>query len=156
MVKRRKKSLFTPWRVVAGAVLLTIIVALGTWLLLAGKDIAVLNPQGIIAEQQRDLIVFTSILSLVVVIPVFTILGVFAWRYRESNTKATYTPDEAENKWLELLWWGIPIIIIAILSVVTWVSTHQLDPYKPIASDKDPIKVQVVALQWILKYFWRL
>lgn len=115
---------------------------------LADKNVAVFNPQGVIAEQQRDLIVFTLLLSLVVVLPVFLMLGIFAWKYRESNTKAKYTPDVDGNKWLEILWWGIPIIIIVILSVVTWITTHQLDPYKSIASDKKPVKVQVVALQW--------
>jgi cytochrome o ubiquinol oxidase subunit 2 len=145
---KHKRTFLTPWRVVVGAILLAVIIGLGVWLLLAGKNIAVFNPQGVVAAHQRDLIVFTLILSLFVVVPVFVMLGAFAWRYREGNTKAKHRPDEDGNKWLEILWWGIPIIIITILSVVTWVSTHQLDPYKPLASSEKPLKVQVVALQW--------
>ncbi|MDB5176832.1 MAG: Ubiquinol oxidase subunit 2 [Candidatus Saccharibacteria bacterium] len=147
-MSRRKKPFMTPWRIVLSLVLGAIIVSLGTWLLLAGKDIPVLNPQGIIAVQQKDLIIFTLILSAIIVIPVFLMLGIFSWKYREGNPNATYTPDIDGNRWLETLWWGIPILIIGILSVVTWVSTHQLDPYKPIASDVKPITVQVIALQW--------
>lgn len=146
---KRKKPLLTPVRVIGASVLLTSIICLATWLFLADKNVAVLNPKGIIASQQVDLMLFTLILSVVVVVPVFAILGLFAWRYREGNTKkVAYAPDEDGNTLLEAIWWGIPIFIIGILSVVTWVSTHQLDPYKSIASDEKAIKVQVVALQW--------
>jgi cytochrome o ubiquinol oxidase subunit 2 len=144
----RKKPFMTPLRIVTIFIFVVIITGLGTWLLLAGKDIAVLNPQGIIASQQKDLIVFTLLLSSVVVIPVFLMLGIISWKYRETNTKARYTPDEDGNRWLETLWWGIPILIIGVLGVVTWVSTHQLDPYKQIASNVKPITVEVIALQW--------
>lgn len=143
-----KKSLLTPLRVTGALLLLaTVTFAVGWWYL-SDKNIAVFNPQGIIATQQKDLILFTLALSLVVVVPVFVMLGVIAWKYREGNEKATYRPDDEGSKWLEIIWWGIPILIIGILSVVTWVSTHQLDPYKSIASAESPVKVQVIALQW--------
>ncbi len=148
MAGRRKKKLFTPARVVLTSIVLLVLVVFATWLYLQGKNVAVLDPQGIIASQQRDLIVFTTLLSIVVVVPVFTMLGMFAWKYREGNTKATYTPDVDGNRWLEFVWWGIPIVIIGILGVITWVTTHQLDPYKKLASNVEPIRVQVVALQW--------
>jgi cytochrome o ubiquinol oxidase subunit 2 len=32
--------------------------------------------------------------------------------------------------------------------VVTWNSSHNLDPYKPLASNVKPLTIQVVALQW--------
>jgi len=41
-----------------------------------------------------------------------------------------------------------PLIIILILSVITWKSSHQLNPFKPLTSDKKPVTIQVVALQW--------
>lgn len=146
-MSKKKRSFFTPVKIIAYIICVSIIAGLGLWLYLADKDVAVFNPQGIIASQQRDLIVFTLLLSVVVVVPVFVLLGVFAWKYREGNG-ARYTPEVEGNRWLEILWWGIPIIIIGILSVVTWVSTHQLDPYKPIESNVKAVKVQVVALQW--------
>ena len=147
MPARRKKFL-TPTKIILGSVLLLGILTLGAWLLIRDANIAVLNPQGVIARQQRDLIVFTTLLSVVVVLPVFTLLGLFAWKYREGNKNATYTPDEDGNKWLEVLWWGVPLIIIVVLGVITWVTTHELDPYKPLKSTVAPLKVQVVALQW--------
>lgn len=147
MVKN-KRRLFTPVRVTGAIVSGLIIFSLVLWLLIHDKTVAVLNPQGIVAAQQKDLIIFTLLLSAVIVIPVFVLLGFFAWKYRESNTKATYTPDVEGNRWLELLWWGIPIIIIGILGYITIKSTHELDPYKPLSSSVQPITVQVVAMQW--------
>lgn len=121
--------------------------ALGWWLL-HDKHIPVLMPSGEIGAQQRDLIVFTVLLAAVVVVPVFVLLTVFALKYREGNTKAGYQPEWGENKWLELIWWGIPIIIIVVLSIVTWMTSHSLDPYRAIKSDKPALEVKVVALQW--------
>ena len=127
------------------ALVAVIVAAVGYF---SGVSIDVLQPQGEVATKQRDLIVFTLGLSLVVIVPVFTMLWLFAWKYREGNTKARYTPDWAESKWLEIIWWGIPIAIIGVLSVITWYSSHDLDPYKPLDSSVRPVKVQVVALQW--------
>jgi cytochrome o ubiquinol oxidase subunit 2 len=127
---------------------LTAIVALGI-LLLYGNNIPVLNPQGIIASRQRDLIIFTVVLSMVVVIPVFILLFMISWKYREGNKKTKkYTPNWDGNKALEAVWWRVPIIIILILSVVTWRTSHELDPYKPLDSAVKPITIEVVALQW--------
>lgn len=113
-----------------------------------GSTFALLQPKGHIAQEQYDLLLFATLLSLVVVVPVFTLLAFIVWRYREGNTKATYKPDWGGNVALELVWWGIPIILIIILAVITWQSSHALDPYKPLDSTKKPIRVQVIALQW--------
>ena len=118
------------------------------WWLLHDQHIAVLMPSGEIGSQQRDLIVFTVLLAAVVVVPVFTLLAVFAMKYRDGNKKAKYEPEWSESRRLEIVWWGIPILIILVLSVVTWVTSHSLDPYRPIKSDKQALEVKVVALQW--------
>jgi cytochrome o ubiquinol oxidase subunit 2 len=31
---------------------------------------------------------------------------------------------------------------------IAWVKTHELDPFKPLESDKKPLRIEVVALQW--------
>lgn len=121
--------------------------ALGWWLL-HDKNIPVLNPTGEIGRQQRDLIVFTVLLAAVVVLPVFTLLAVFSMKYRQDNKKAKYNPEWSESTKLEVIWWGIPILIIIVLSIVTWMTSHSLDPYRAIKSDKPALEVQVVALQW--------
>jgi len=129
--------------------LLVVAIIMAAWSYFKNVNVAVLNPQGTIASQERGLIIFTIILSLVVVIPVFTLLGLIAWKYREKNTnKTTYRPNWDGSRLFETIWWGVPCIIILVLCVVTWQTSHQLDPYKPLNSDVKPITVQVVALQW--------
>ena len=144
---RQKKRLHRRKLAIFVGVLLSVILVLVTGVYLSGKNIAVLNPQGVVADKQLSLILFTTALGLLVVIPVFVMLFVFARKYREGSNEK-YEPNEEGNKKLEFIWWGIPIIIIALLSVVTWYTTHDLDPYKKLASNTKPLTVQVVALQW--------
>lgn len=111
-------------------------------------NFAVLSPKGVIGEQERELIYFALGLSLLVVVPVFALLITFAWKYRASNKKATYQPDLDGSRIAETIWWLIPSLLILILSIVTWTSSHQLDPYKPIHAQQKPMTIQVVALDW--------
>lgn len=106
-----------------------------------------LQTRGEIANRQRDLLVLATVLALFVLVPVYALLFAFAWRYRAGHTKQ-YRPNWGTHKGYEALWWGIPIAIIGVLAVVTWVTSHSLDPFKPLASSQPALKVQVVAMQW--------
>ena len=111
-------------------------------------NIPVLSPAGPVGQKERDLIVLAVVLSLIVVIPVFFMLGFFAWKYREGNKKARYDPDFDHSRLIESVWWGIPLVIITILAIATWKSSHELDPPKPLQSEAETLNIQVVALQW--------
>lgn len=111
-------------------------------------NVAMFDTAGVIATKERQLIILTAVLALIVVVPVFSLLFIFAWRYREENTGAAYTPDAKDNRVLEVIWWLIPIAIIVFLAAVTWRATHELDPAKALVSSKKPLTVQVVALDW--------
>lgn len=111
-------------------------------------ELTVLRPKGFIASEQFALMRIAFWLMLIVAVPVFVMTGWFAWRYRASNRRATYKPDWDSNLWAETVWWGVPCVIILILATLAWRSSHDLDPFKALASDKKPITVQVVALQW--------
>jgi cytochrome o ubiquinol oxidase subunit 2 len=110
-------------------------------------SMTVLFPAGEIGKKERDLIITSTLLMLLVVTPVFILTFMIAWRYREDNHTARYSPNWDGNRLLELVWWALPFAIIATLAVITWTSSHDLDPSKPIAGSK-PINIQVVALQW--------
>lgn len=125
--------------------------------LLAGCDAIVMNPHGDIARQQAQLIVQSTLLMLLIIVPVIVLTLLFAFRYRASNTSATYTPDWDHSTRLELVIWGAPLLIIIALGAITWISTHKLDPYRPldridaqrsIAANVKPLVVDVVALDW--------
>ena len=111
-------------------------------------SLAVLNPMGEVALQQKNLVIFSTYLILLVVIPTILMVLAFSWKYRAGNKNAKYTPNWCHNTALEVVWWTIPIIIIAILATVTWKTTHKLDPYRPLDSEKKPITIEVVALDW--------
>ncbi len=123
------------------------LVSVTAWYI-SNHNLPILQPKGPIAESQKDLLVFATLLSLIVVLPVFSMAIYIAVKYREGNKNAKYSPNWESNNWLEAIWWGIPITLILILSVVTYRTSHSLDPFKPLESTKEPLIVQVVALQW--------
>jgi cytochrome o ubiquinol oxidase subunit 2 len=123
--------------------------AIGSIVLLSGcKHLEVLDPKGAIGMQEKNLLLIATGLMLLVIVPVIIMIIAFAWRYRASNTKATYAPRWAHSTAIEVVVWAIPCVIIAILATLTWTSTHELDPYKPIESKVKPIHVDVVAMDW--------
>lgn len=125
--------------------------------LLSGCGLVIFEPAGDVAQQQGDLIVLSTLLMLLVIVPVMALTVFFAWRYRASNKKATYKPNWDHSTQLELVIWAAPLLIIICLGAVTWVSTHLLDPYRPlartapgqpVAAEVQPLEVNVVALDW--------
>lgn len=108
----------------------------------------VLDPKGTVAAQERNLIITALLLMLVVAIPVYILLFTFARKYRADNTKAKYAPDMDHNPLVGIILWAIPVVVISIIGVMIWKTTHALDPYKPIASTTKPLAIQVVALRW--------
>lgn len=97
---------------------------------------------------QRSLILTAFGLMMIVVIPAVLMAVVFAWKYRASNTNAKYSPNWSHSNKVEAVVWTIPILIIVFLGVLTWKSTHALDPSKPLVSDVKPVEIDVVALDW--------
>jgi cytochrome o ubiquinol oxidase subunit 2 len=116
--------------------------------LMRGHTISILQPAGTIAAQQRSLMEFAAILGLAVIIPVFILTFFIVWRFRDGNVKAKYRPNWDGNRTLESIWWGIPCAIIVVLAVVTWQSSHHLDPTRKLDSSTQPMTIQVVALNW--------
>ena len=125
--------------------------------LLCACSSVVMKPSGDIAAQQAQLIIVSTVLMLLIIVPVILLIIVFAWRYRSSNTTATYLPDWDHSTGLELVIWGAPLLIIIALGLVTWISTHVLDPYRPLSridalrplpANAKPLIVEVVALDW--------
>jgi cytochrome o ubiquinol oxidase subunit II len=128
--------------------LLFLAIAAITTVYIRGHDIAVLEPKGMIGEGEKDLIITSSVLMLIVVIPVLVLTWVFAWKYREGNLKSKHAPDWEHNHIAECCWWGVPCVIIVILAILTWKSSHDLNPFQPIVNGTKPIEIQAVALDW--------
>ena len=123
--------------------------SLCTAIFLAGcSDMLILNPKGPIGDAERYVIYVAIALMLIVVIPVFVMAIWFPWKYRASNTKATYAPKWSYSVRIDLVIWLVPIAIVTALSILVWVETHRLNPYKPIDSGVKPIHIEAVSLDW--------
>jgi cytochrome o ubiquinol oxidase subunit II len=110
-------------------------------------DFPILSAAGPIASQERDILFRAIAIMMIVVIPVFVMAAWFGWRYRASNSKANYQPDWTSNA-VDAVVWAVPALIVASLGVHVWISTHKLDPYKPLDAAVPPLEVQVVAEDW--------
>lgn len=130
---------------------------LGGTALLSGCSAVLFNPAGDMAVRQRNLIYLSTGLMLLIIIPVIVLTLLFAWRYRASANNPKYNPEWDHSTVLELLIWSAPLLIIIALGAVTWVSTHQLDPYRNLTRidaerdvpiDTQPLRVEVVAMDW--------
>jgi cytochrome o ubiquinol oxidase subunit 2 len=115
---------------------------------LGGCSGGVLDPKGPIAAAERLIMLNSTGIMLAIVIPtILATLGV-AWWFRSSNERARYLPDFEYSGRVELLVWSIPAMTVLLVGGVTWLSSYDLDPPKPIASALKPVRVQVVALDW--------
>lgn len=131
--------------------------------LLSGCHLALLDPAGDVARQQSDMMIVTTAIISLIVVPVLIAVGVIAWRYRASNKQAHYDAHWDHSPSLELLVWAAPLLIIIAVGAITWIGTHQLDPYRPltrvapgqpVAADVKPLEVDVVSLRWKWLFFY--
>ncbi len=115
---------------------------------LAGCSGGVLEPRGPVASAQRLLLINSTAIMLVVVIPVIVATLAFAWWYRSSNTRASRGTEESYEERIEFVIWSIPALTVILLGGVIWIGSHQLDPRAPIPGQSDQLRVDVVALDW--------
>jgi len=111
-------------------------------------DFLLFDPKGPIAAEQMDLIILSFLVMMIVVVPVFIMTIWFAIRYRANNKKARYDADWEHSNMIELVVWSVPLIIIIVLGIITYNTSHSLDPRQALKSDKETLRVQVVALDW--------
>ena len=132
-----RRSRLLRWLVVGAAVLVC-----------SCRQQGILDPQGPIASAQLLLLLNATAIMLVVVIPVILATLGFAWWYRSSNARASRSTDEGYEGRTEFVLWSIPTLIVILLGGVIWISSHQLDPRAPIPTNVNPLRVEVVALDW--------
>lgn len=108
----------------------------------------VLDPHGPSAAGNAQILINSIVIMLIIVVPTILATLAFGWWFRASNKRATYLPDWAHSGRIELIVWGIPLLVVLFLSGVIWIGSYELDPARPIASRGKPIEIQVVSLDW--------
>lgn len=107
-----------------------------------------LEPEGPVAAAQRNHLLDVFLLLLVVVLPVFVLTPIVAWRYRYKNRAGRYAPKWAVSRPLEIAIWGVPVCVVIVLSVWLWRATDRLDPYVPLRSSAQPLRIEVIGYDW--------
>jgi cytochrome o ubiquinol oxidase subunit 2 len=121
----------------------------GAAMLLAScQQTGILDPHGPVASAQRLLLINSTAIMLVVVVPVILMALGFAWWYRSSNPRATRSEELAYEGRVDFVVWSIPALVVILLGGIAWVGSHQLDPRAPIESTVKPLRVDVVSLDW--------
>jgi len=115
---------------------------------LAACNRGVLDPVGPVAAQEKQLLINSTAIMLAIILPTMVATVAFAWWFRRGNSKATYLPDWEYSGAIEMVVWGIPILTIMLLGGIAWIGSHNLEPSKPLPSDKQALNVEVVSLDW--------
>ncbi|MFC0103623.1 ubiquinol oxidase subunit II [Sphingopyxis terrae] len=108
----------------------------------------VFDPVGPIGAGNRQILLNATAIMLAIVLPTLAAIVAMAWWFRAGNLRAVYRPDFTYSGRIELVVWGIPLLVILFLGGVIWVGSHRLDPRAPIASPTPTLEVQVVSLDW--------
>ncbi|MEC0140584.1 cytochrome aa3 quinol oxidase subunit II [Paenibacillus macerans] len=118
--------------------------------LLTGCDsLTVLNPKGPVAKTQSDVIIFSIITMAFILLVVYVLYIYMLSKYRASKLPADYEPPHEEgSKWLEITWITIPIIIVAVLSVVTVRSTAAVEKVPAGYEDQKPLVIYAASSNW--------
>ena len=124
------------------------IFTLVSMLALSGCGLVVLDPKGTIAAQDKQILIDSLAIMLVIVVPTIVAIVAFAWWFRAGNARAKRRPDFEYSGQIELVVWSIPALTVMLLSGVIWIGSHRLDPAEPIDGAGEAVRVQVVSLDW--------
>jgi cytochrome o ubiquinol oxidase subunit 2 len=125
------------WLIVGAAMLLS-----------SCQQAGILDPQGPVASAERLLLINSTAIMLVVIVPVILMTLGFAWWYRSSNARARRSEELAYEGRIDFVVWSIPALVVILLGGVNWIGSHQLDPRTPIAATAKPLEVDVASLDW--------
>jgi cytochrome o ubiquinol oxidase subunit II len=124
------------------------LLASGALAALAGCGLGQLQPAGPVSHAERTIFLDALAIMLVIIIPVIIAAVAFAWWYRASNSHARRKPDFVYSGRVELIVWSIPALVVIFLGGIAWISSHDLDPARPLPSKAQPLTVEVVSLDW--------
>jgi cytochrome o ubiquinol oxidase subunit 2 len=115
-------------------------------------DYRLFNPVSIIAGVQYRATLFEFGIMCIIIVPVTLFIALFIWRYRK-GARAAYDPDWSHSLALEILVWGVPLVIVVICGIVSIRTGHEVDPYAPTAlADKPaaqtPLEIDVITTDW--------
>ena len=139
------------WRFVRGTPVLLVGLVVACAGLLGGCTTSswpTLSPDGPVALAERDLLIFITCVTLVVVVPVFVLTAWVVIRFRKGDAEGPYRPHWTYSKRIDLAIWLTASAAAVVIGITIWIATFRLDPYQPVGPAKDPLRVQVIAEDW--------
>ncbi|MGP4081498.1 cytochrome aa3 quinol oxidase subunit II [Pseudalkalibacillus sp. R45] len=113
------------------------------------EQLTVLDPKGPQAERLASDIMLTMLMMAGIVIAVFVWLVIMLVKYRASKQPADYEPPHIEgNPWVEGILVGIPVLIVAILSIVSVQSNYIVESAPQGYEEKEPLVVYASSSDW--------
>lgn len=113
------------------------------------------NPKGLVAAAELHYMILDVAIMLIVIIPTTLLIIWFLWRYRASTGKGTYAPKWSHSNTLEIIVWGVPLVIVALLGYYSYEGVEAVNPYGPLVISKDPkyanakpLEVDVITTNW--------
>lgn len=120
----------------------------------SSKGIWLLQPKGPIAGAELHYMVIDVALLAIVIVPTTFLLFFFLWRYRAKRGKE-YRPGWSHSTAIEIVVWGIPLLIVGALSYFSWRGIQAVNPYHPgvvdtahVAKGHAPLTVDVITTDW--------
>lgn len=113
------------------------------------EPLLVLDPKGPQAERQAsDIMISIGIMAFIVIV-VMVLLVYMLVKYRASRLPDDYEPPHIEgNPILEGILIGVPIIIVAILSVITVKSNYIVESTPEGYEDQEPLVIYASSSNW--------
>nr|WP_117153532.1 cytochrome aa3 quinol oxidase subunit II [Paraliobacillus quinghaiensis] len=127
------------------------IAILMTTLTLTGCEskLTVFDPQGPVARNLTDLILFSIIFMAIIVLVVFVLFGIIVWKYREKPENKDYEPPHEEGSTaLEITWFLIPVLIVIALTIPTVITISDVEDIPAGYEDEEPLVIHVTSADW--------
>jgi len=120
-------------------------------LLLSGceTNMVVFNPQGPVARSILDLINWSLVFMVIIVVVVFGLFAYIVWKYRATPANEDYEPPEEHGSTLlEIIWITVPILIVIALTIPTVKTIYDLEKVPKGYENKKPITIHVTSADW--------
>lgn len=114
-----------------------------------------LHPNGPIARASIFYLVVDVLLLLIVIVPATALVIWTFFRYRRGG-KGRYDPTYNHSLVIEIVVWGVPLLVVVALSYFSYQGARDVAPFDPQAlkpavaasGNKPPLHIEVIATDW--------
>lgn len=114
-----------------------------------------LHPNGPIARASIFYLIVDVLLLLIVIVPATALVIWTFFRYRKGG-KGRYDPTYNHSVIVEVVVWGVPLLLVVVLSYFSYQGARDVAPFNPQAlksavaksGNKKPLRIDVISTDW--------